>query len=148
MRIREDSLRRKDMIRALRKEWSESVGSESVAGSVDVVVVGRDFEASRVARILAGVMEMSRSNGSKTRVVSRLYISRPSVEQAQKERPVGAKATAVTRTSGRVVRAAASPRRTPGKVRSIRSSRSEASPVSSIRPRGPPSVRSRLFRNS
>lgn len=146
MRIREDSLRRKDIIKAFRKEGS-SMGMSWVVVVLLVVVVD-GFEASRVARMLAGVMEMSRSNGSKTSVVSRLYISRPSVEQAQKERPVGAKATAVTRTSGRVVRADGSPRRTPGRERSIRSSRSEASPVSSIRPRGPASVMSRLFRNS
>ena len=65
----------------------------------------------------------------------------PSVDAAQKARPVGANATAGTRTAARVRRTDASPRDAPGRVSSMRSSRSEASPCSSMRPRGPASVR-------
>lgn len=70
------------------------------------------------------------------------------MEAAQKAPPVGEKARAGTRTSGRRRLDDVGPRLEPGRVRSMRSSRSEASPWVSIRPMGPPSVRWRLLRNS
>ncbi|KAH3665461.1 hypothetical protein OGAPHI_003645 [Ogataea philodendri] len=94
------------------------------------------------ARVASGVTSTSKSNGSKTRLSSTLYTSRPSVEAHANALAVGENCTLVTRISGRVERAAKSPRFEPGSMLSARllSSRSDNSPSSSISSMAPASV--------